>query len=184
MVPMRTPRPGEGARSVRGCRVHRLIHTALLEVQALRAHPHLPAPLMWVPLLERDASAGARAWSTFCPHPIGTQRFATVSSGTSFAQVAGAILRKQARVQNPDKDEGGSSSPPRPTIRLLSSENAGSCILGSRSPCMHGTRWLVVGVAQNQPGHRAGRAWAPGQVAEPPRVQWRLSSVARVMVGV
>jgi hypothetical protein len=39
------------------------------------------------------------------PHPIGTQRFATVSSGTSFAQVAGAILQKQARVQNPDKDE-------------------------------------------------------------------------------
>jgi hypothetical protein len=37
------------------------------------------------------------------PHPIGTQRFATVSSGTSFAQVAGAILQKQARVQNPDK---------------------------------------------------------------------------------
>jgi hypothetical protein len=107
MVPMRTPRPGEGARSVRGCRVHRLIHTALLEVQALRAHPHLPAPLMWVPLLERDASAGARPG----PHPIGTQRFATVSSGTAFAQVAGAILRKQARVQISDKDEVPSSRP-------------------------------------------------------------------------
>ena len=45
------------------------------------------------------------AWSTFGPHPIGTQRFATVSSGASFAQVAGAILGKQARVENSDKDE-------------------------------------------------------------------------------
>ena len=43
------------------------------------------------------------AWSTFGPQPIGTERFATVSSGASFAQVAGAILQKQARVQNPDK---------------------------------------------------------------------------------
>jgi hypothetical protein len=38
-----------------------------------------------------------------------------VSSGKSFAQVAGAILRKQAQGQNPDKDEVGGSSPPRPT---------------------------------------------------------------------
>src|SRR5215218_10904596 len=56
---------------------------------------------------KRSASARA-AWrgrSTFGPHAIGTQRFATVSSGRSFAQVAGAILRKQARGQNPDKDE-------------------------------------------------------------------------------
>jgi hypothetical protein len=29
-------------------------------------------------------------------------------------QVAGGILRIQGRVQNPDKDEGGGSSPPRP----------------------------------------------------------------------
>src|SRR5829696_9219734 len=36
-------------------------------------------------------------------HPIGTKRFATVSSSTSLAQVAGVILHKQARVQNPDK---------------------------------------------------------------------------------
>ncbi len=35
-------------------------------------------------------------WST----PIGTERFATVSSGASFVQVAGAILGKQARVEN------------------------------------------------------------------------------------
>jgi hypothetical protein len=31
-------------------------------------------------------------------------------------QVAGGILRVRGRVQNPDKDEGGGSSPPRPTI--------------------------------------------------------------------
>jgi hypothetical protein len=48
--------------------------------------------------------AGWRGRSTFGPHPTGTQRFATVSSGRSFAQVAGAILRKQVPGQNPDKD--------------------------------------------------------------------------------
>jgi hypothetical protein len=37
--------------------------------------------------------------------PSGSQRSPAVSSGRSFAQVAGAILRKQARGQNPDKDE-------------------------------------------------------------------------------
>jgi hypothetical protein len=47
------------------------------------------------------------AWSTFGPHAIGTERFATVSSGPSFAQLAGPILEKQDRVQNPDKDEVG-----------------------------------------------------------------------------
>jgi hypothetical protein len=36
--------------------------------------------------------------------PSGSQRSPAVSSGRSFAQVAGAILRKQARGQNPDKD--------------------------------------------------------------------------------
>jgi hypothetical protein len=54
-------------------------------------------------------------WSTFGPHAIGAERLPTVSSGRSFAQVAGATLRKQARGQNPDKDEVGGSSPPRPT---------------------------------------------------------------------
>jgi hypothetical protein len=43
------------------------------------------------------------SWSTFGPHTIGIERFATVSSGASFAQVTGAILGKLARVQNPDK---------------------------------------------------------------------------------
>jgi hypothetical protein len=37
--------------------------------------------------------------------PSGSQRSPAVSSGGSFAQVAGAILREQARGQNPDKDE-------------------------------------------------------------------------------
>ena len=44
-------------------------------------------------------------WSTFGPHAIGTERFATVSSGASFAQLAGGILGKRACGQNPDKDE-------------------------------------------------------------------------------
>jgi hypothetical protein len=45
----------------------------------------------------------SEARSTFGPHAIGAERFLAVSSGTSFAQVAGAILGKQARGQNPDK---------------------------------------------------------------------------------
>jgi hypothetical protein len=47
--------------------------------------------------------------------PSGSQRSPAVSSGRSFVQVAGAILRKQARGQNPDKDEVPGSSPGRPT---------------------------------------------------------------------
>src|SRR5215211_6501083 len=47
--------------------------------------------------------------------PSGSQRSPAVSSGRSFAQVAGAILRKKARGQNPDKDEVPGSSPGRPT---------------------------------------------------------------------
>ena len=45
------------------------------------------------------------AWSTFGPHPIGAERFVTVSSGRSFAQVAGTILRKQARGRTLIRDE-------------------------------------------------------------------------------
>jgi hypothetical protein len=45
----------------------------------------------------------------FGPHLVHTQsepeQCAAVSSGASFAQVAGVILQKQARVENPDKDE-------------------------------------------------------------------------------
>jgi hypothetical protein len=63
----------------------------------------------WATELRRKS----RTWSTFGPHAIGTERFATVSSGASFAQVAGGILGKQALVQNPDEVPG--SSPGRPT---------------------------------------------------------------------
>jgi hypothetical protein len=46
-----------------------------------------------------------RGRSTFGPHAIGAERFATVSSGSSLAQVACAILGNQARVENLDRDE-------------------------------------------------------------------------------
>ena len=46
-----------------------------------------------------------QAWSRVGPHAIGTERFATVSNGASFAQVVAAILRKRGLAQNPDKDE-------------------------------------------------------------------------------
>jgi hypothetical protein len=61
----------------------------------------------------------------FGPHATGAERFLTVSSGTPFAQVAKAILGKQAQVQNPDKDEprccrrsarpAGGGAPPPPS---------------------------------------------------------------------
>jgi hypothetical protein len=41
----------------------------------------------------------------FGPHAIGIKRFAAVSSGASFAQVAGAILGIRSLLQNPDQDE-------------------------------------------------------------------------------
>ena len=63
----------------------------------------LDSPVPSPSAVQGDSPRRAPAWSTFGPHPIGTERFATVSSGTSFAQVAGAILGKQARVENPDK---------------------------------------------------------------------------------
>src|SRR4029450_9500340 len=59
------------------------------------------------------------------PHAIGAERFATVSSSASFAQVAGALLGKQARVQISDKDEAAGSSPARPTDQPLTSQDAG-----------------------------------------------------------
>jgi hypothetical protein len=49
--------------------------------------------------------------------PSGSQRSPAVSSGRSFAQVAGTILGKQARGQNPDKDEVPGSSPGRLIIQ-------------------------------------------------------------------
>jgi hypothetical protein len=35
-----------------------------------------------------------QAWSTLGPHPIGTERYAAVTSGTAFAQVVVVILGK------------------------------------------------------------------------------------------
>ena len=52
---------------------------------------------------ETERRNAIRPWSTFGPHAIGYERFVAVSSGTSFAQGARAILQEQARVQNPDK---------------------------------------------------------------------------------
>jgi hypothetical protein len=40
---------------------------------------------------------------TLGPHAIGAEQLLTVSSDTPVAQVAGAILQKLSRVQNPDK---------------------------------------------------------------------------------
>jgi hypothetical protein len=84
--------------------------------------------LPWQGPLTRGAAAPAsgRAWSTFGPHAIGAERFPTVSSGRSFAQVASPILGKRARGLNPDKDEVPGSSPPRPTKWPLSSGNIAS----------------------------------------------------------
>ena len=59
-----------------------------------------PAPVTKLPRYRYRAG-----WSAFGPHAIGVERFAAVSNGPSFAQVVGAILQKQARVENPDKDE-------------------------------------------------------------------------------
>ena len=39
----------------------------------------------------------------FGPHATGAERFVAVSNGPSLAQVADAILGKQARVEIPDK---------------------------------------------------------------------------------
>jgi hypothetical protein len=74
----------------------------------------------------------ARDRSTFGPHAIGAERFPTVSSGRSFAQVAGAILRKRALGQNPDKDEVPGSSPGRPTNQPSRSERRGLGTSGAR----------------------------------------------------
>jgi hypothetical protein len=96
-----------------------------------QVHPAAPSRLpRWPWGRHRSRQHGRRpvppraAWSSFGPHAIGTERFATVSSGTSFAQVAGAILGEQAWVEIPDKDEGAGSSPARPTTPGLSCGNA------------------------------------------------------------
>jgi hypothetical protein len=90
--------------------------------------------------------------------PSGSQRSPLVSSGRSFAQVAGAILRKQAQGQNPDKDEVagviGLAVPGWPTQPLVrgrecrkASPTGGTALLGPR--------WVRAATAQY--GHR----WSP-----------------------
>src|SRR5215218_8883199 len=54
-----------------------------------------------------DGAGLVHVWSTGHRSPA----VHNVSCGTSFAQVAGAIQGKQARVQNPDKDAVPGSSP-------------------------------------------------------------------------
>jgi hypothetical protein len=55
----------------------------------------------WLP----SSDQSTYRWSTSGPHAIGPERFATVSRGASFAQVAGAIQRERFHAKNPDKDE-------------------------------------------------------------------------------
>jgi hypothetical protein len=69
--------------------------------------------------------------------PSGSQQSPAVSSGSSFGQVAGAILRKQARGQNPDKDEVPGSSPGSPANHSRSSRPPGrssTVVLAARLP--------------------------------------------------
>src|SRR5215218_816724 len=94
-----------------------------------------------------------RVWSTFGPHAIGAERFATVSSGTSFAQVVGGILRKRVPVQNPDKDEAAGSSPARPTTPCLTWGNAFGCLSKVAGPRSR----LRAAVQERIPARMAGR---------------------------
>jgi hypothetical protein len=71
--------------------------------------------------------------------PSGSQRSPAVSSSRSFAQVAGAILQKQDRGQNPDKDEVPGSSPGRPTTHRRRSECCRQ--RARRARCRLGPRW-------------------------------------------
>ena len=61
---------------------------------------------------------------TFGPHAIGAERFTTAFIDTSSAQLGAVIQGKQARVENPDKDEAAGSSPARPTTPGLTCGNA------------------------------------------------------------
>jgi hypothetical protein len=108
--PLRGPARYPGARGVDGER-----RQALSPAGSHRGHGHLHAG-MTLRINRRERPAGTRE-GTRDTADLGTQRrrtpsrpltphssLVTVSSGT-FAQVAGAILGKQAWVENPDKDE-------------------------------------------------------------------------------
>jgi hypothetical protein len=82
-----------------------------------------------------------------------SRAFTTVSSGGSFVQVAGAILRKQARGQNPDKDEAAGSSAARPTTPALSCGNA---CQWSPSTADASVRHLCTAVSERIPARCSG----------------------------
>jgi hypothetical protein len=84
--------------------------------------------------------------------PSGSQRSPAVSSGRSFAQVAGAILGKQAQGLNPDKDEVPGSGPGRPTTYHRRSQR---CQPRARN-------------ARRQPGPRWGRTPIPAGTSPGP----------------
>ena len=109
--------------------------------------------------------------------PSGPQRSPAVSSGRSFAQVAGAILRKQALGQNPDKDEVPGSSPGRPTTYRRRSQRCRQ--RAGRARCRLGPRWgrtpIPAGTSSGPSGsaHPGGRLgddhppWSPTQPRTP-----------------
>jgi hypothetical protein len=74
------------------------------------------------------------AWSMFGPHATGAERFATVSNGTPLAQVAGAILREQARVQNPDKPRCRPAGGARSSVKIgvVAHQRRMSLVVGGR----------------------------------------------------
>jgi hypothetical protein len=85
----------------------------VIEPTGCRSLPASTGAESWLPNRRRctrpDGTRAAclpphQAWSTFGPHAIGTERFPAVSSATSFVQVAGAILQKRARAQNPEDE--------------------------------------------------------------------------------
>jgi hypothetical protein len=72
---------------------------SIVALSTARAALRYPRPL------SRQGHRGGGPRLVHMPsEPSGSQRSPAVSSGRSFAQVAGAILGKQARGQNPDKD--------------------------------------------------------------------------------
>jgi hypothetical protein len=108
---------GAGSRAVRV--------TASAELAAVDAAERRTALLE--PTGVRAARGLVHVWST-------CHRNRAVRSGLQrclLVQVAGAILRRQGRVQSADKDETGGSSPPRPTKWPLISRNAGHSPFGS-----------------------------------------------------
>jgi len=110
------------------------------------------------PLSRQGHSGGGPRLVHMPSEPSGSQRSPGVSSGRSFAQVAGAILRKQAPGQNPDKDEVPGSSPGRPTTHRPRSQRCRH--RAGRARCRLGPRWGRMPIA-------AGTASGPSGAAHP-----------------